>query len=212
MAIDSDNSFQTTEDGFAQVDNDGLVKFYLTSGTGDPAGSPAPQNTWYLREDTQTLYYKFGALDSEWRQMRANDITALGANSLPSDVQTVLDSLLSGDTPSVSQTIVFGDGGNKSANSYLTNQEVPSNIVGVPVGLGNAKLRSFFLDNQNVRTGNVFVQEDGVTVYTAVLSNQSKIVITGLDVSITQGAEISVQTGVSLKNCKVVLNINGDSA
>lgn len=219
MAINLDNSFQTTEDGFSQIDNDGLAKFYLTSGTGDPSGSPAPQNTWYLREDTQTLYYKFGALNTDWRQLRANDITALDADFLPSNIQSVLDSLLSGDTPSVSQTLIFGGGGNTSQNSWLTNQGVPSNTVGVPVGLTNPKIRSIFLGNENIKTGNVRVRQrfpagtgSFTNVYTLALSNQSFANVTGLDVSVTSGAEIGIFTEVSLKNVKVVVNINGDSA
>ena len=39
-----------------QLDDDGNVLYYLTTGSGDPAGSSAPQNTWYFRSDTHTLY------------------------------------------------------------------------------------------------------------------------------------------------------------
>ena len=50
------------------------------------------------------------------------------------------------------------------------------------------------------------------TIYTLTLTNQSYKNQTGLDVSVTQNAEIAVFTEESLKNVKVVVNINGDSA
>jgi hypothetical protein len=75
MAIDITEASKVDERGIALTDNDDNVILYLTSGTGDPTGSSAPSNTWYFRQDTQTLWYKFGATDADWRQVRAQDIT-----------------------------------------------------------------------------------------------------------------------------------------
>lgn len=153
-------------------------------------------------------------------QLHASNVSATPFGSLISDnVEGQLQEAGSGGGSGVSQTCVYGSGGNTSQNSYLPNESVPSNVVGVPIGITNAKIKNFFLGNENVRTGNVLVQERfpaGIgawtTIYTASLNNESFKSITGLDVAITANAELAIFTEVSLKNCKIVLNINGDSA
>jgi len=92
VAINIQNAFDTEEDGFAVTDQDGNTELYVTSGTGDPSGSSAPINTWYLRQDSQLLYYKFGSGNSDWRQIRAGDITFdPSSNSLTAtDLQAAL--------------------------------------------------------------------------------------------------------------------------
>ena len=214
MAINIDKAYEISEDGFAFSDDNGAVLFYIATGSGDPTGSSAPINTWYFRQDTRIMYYKYGSGNNEWRQLCADDIMATDNTQDPavlSTVQGILDNFGAGNTPAVSQTLIFGDGGNKSSNSYLTNQEVPSNVIGVPVGLANATIRSVFLNNQNTRTGDVEIYANGSLIYTLTLSSESSKTVTGLSVPVTQNAEISVRTRVSLKNPKVVININGDS-
>lgn len=217
MAIDVNKALEIPNYGVAASDDDGNVQFYFCSGTGAPTGA-APVNSWYFRIDTLTLYYKYGLLDTDWRQLRAADITAMDAQMNPQTVQYMIDQIAGGGGSGVSQTAIFGDGGNTSKNSYLPNQGVQSNIVGVPVGITNAKIRNFFLGNDKSRTGSVYVRQrypagsgSWTNIYTANLSNDDFLSIQGLDVSITTGAEIAVFTTVSLKNVKVVLNINGDS-
>ena len=220
MSISVETAHEVIGDGIVFTDpNTKQRVLYLTQGSASPMGSPAPINTWYFRTGANhTLWYKYGSGDNDWRQVHASEITAFDTSLLPNDngynstVQAILTKLLAGDTPAVSQTMIFGDGGNSTSGSYLPNQGVPSNVVGVPVGLSEAALRSFFLDNENTRTGNVFVEADGVVVYTAALNNQSKIIVTGLNIPIATNSEVSVRLGVSLKNAKVVLNINGDAA
>jgi hypothetical protein len=75
MAVNSDLSFDIGKNGLGIRDDDDNIIGYITTLSGDPTGSPAPQNTWVLRSDTQTLYYKFGVGDNDWRQIRAEDIT-----------------------------------------------------------------------------------------------------------------------------------------
>jgi len=218
MAINIDKAHEFDEDGFAISDDDGNVLFYVTTGSGAPSG-PAPINTWYFRQDTNVIYYKFGALDTDWRQLRAADITAVDQDLQTVDLQFLLDNFAGGGGTGVSQTQIFGDGGNTSQNSYLPNQGVQSNIVGVPVGITNATIRNIFIGNENTRTGNILVQErfpagtgTFTTIYTATLNNQAFNKIGNLNVSVTTDAEIAIFTEISLKNAKVVLNINGDSA
>lgn len=84
MAFNFDKAFEVDEDGYSITDNDGNVLAYLCAGSGDPSGSSAPINTWYFRTDNNLQYYKFGAGDNDWRQLRANDI-AFDVSSLTAD-------------------------------------------------------------------------------------------------------------------------------
>lgn len=83
--INVDKAFEINSPGLLTTDGQGVSKFYLTSSAGDPTGSSAPINTLVLREDNQTLWYKFGSGNNDWRQLRANDIafnvSSLTANS-----------------------------------------------------------------------------------------------------------------------------------
>lgn len=218
MAINVDKAFDIDENGVGLRDDNGNYIFYVTSGSGAPSGS-APVNSWYFRQDTRTIYYKFGALDTDWRQIEANDIIAYDQLMNPQTIQYLLDQVSGGGGSGVSQTAIFGNGGNTSQNSYLPNEGVPSNIVGVPVGLTNPTLRSIYLGNENSKTGDVYIQQrfpaqtgTWTTIYTLNLNNQSYKNEKGLSVILTTDAELAVFTTVSLKNAKIVLNTNGDSA
>lgn len=216
--INVDKAHELDENGVAIADDSGNILFYLTSGSGVPSGS-APINSWYFDKDSQLMYYKYGALNTDWRQLRAADITAVNQLTQTVPLQTFLDTLSGGGGSGVSQTAVFGNGGNTSQNSYLPNSGVPSNIVGVPVNITNAKIRNISIGNENIRTGNVLIQErfppgagTWTTIYTLSLTNQNYAFAGNLDIPITANAELAVFTEISLKNVKVLLNINGDSA
>lgn len=73
MAINIDKAHEFDKNGFSIGDDNGNVLFYMTTGSGAPSG-PAPINTWYFDKDSRLLYYKFGALDTDWRQIRSADI------------------------------------------------------------------------------------------------------------------------------------------
>lgn len=75
MAIDVDKSFEVSENGYSLRDFSGNIVGYMTFGSGDPTGSSAPSGSWYFRTDNLTIWYKFGAGNNEWRQIRAEDIT-----------------------------------------------------------------------------------------------------------------------------------------
>ena len=96
MSINLDDAFEIDEEGMALVDNDGNAIGYFTSIAGDPTGSSAPLNTWVFRQDTQTIYYKFGAGDNDWRQVRADDIAfddSLAENLAATNLKQAVDSL-----------------------------------------------------------------------------------------------------------------------
>ena len=75
MAVDVEEAFGIRDNGIALKDADDNTVGYFTAFNGDPTGIAAPQNTWVFRQDTQTLYYKFGAANGDWRQVRAADLT-----------------------------------------------------------------------------------------------------------------------------------------
>ena len=75
MAINIDKAFEVDQDGISVTDTNGTALLYFASGVGDPTGSAAPINTWYVRNDNNLLYYKFGVGNNDWRQIRSNDLT-----------------------------------------------------------------------------------------------------------------------------------------
>ena len=97
MSINQPRAFENL-DGYSVIDNDGNVKGYITMVTGDPTGSSAPINTFVFRQDTLTVWYKFGAGDNDWRQIRAEDSTfdPTGLLNIPptdTTVQAALETL-----------------------------------------------------------------------------------------------------------------------
>lgn len=95
MAINSDRAFDVLEDGIVFRDNDGNAEFYISTGTGDPTGSPAPENSWYFDKTNKLIYYKHGPGNNDWRQLRADDIafdnTIAQFNNSPDTVQKALE-------------------------------------------------------------------------------------------------------------------------
>ena len=74
MSINPDRASDFDEAGLGIRDSDGNQLFYFTTLSGDPSGFAAPINSWIFRSDNLTIWYKFGAGDNDWRQIRANDI------------------------------------------------------------------------------------------------------------------------------------------
>lgn len=100
MAINADEAFGIETFGIAMRDEDGNIKCYLATGSGAPSG-PAPINTFYFNQSTQTIHYKYGALDTDWRQIRANDITSIAAAGTPpgANVEARLNAIAALYTP-----------------------------------------------------------------------------------------------------------------
>lgn len=82
--IDVSKAFEVNEEGFAVTNSDGDTLFYIATGTGAPTGNAAPVNTFYFDQSTQLIYYKFGAGNNDWRQLRAQDV-AFNVSSLLSN-------------------------------------------------------------------------------------------------------------------------------
>jgi len=62
--------------------------------------------------------------------------------------QTVGDGIANSASPG----FIFGRGGNAAANSWLINNEVPSNITGIPFGLSNGKILQIWAASQDIDT------------------------------------------------------------
>ena len=71
MSINSEDAFDIREEGLVIVDNNDEPTLYITSGTGDPTGTPAPVNTWVFDKDTQKIYRKIGAGNNDWEEFIA---------------------------------------------------------------------------------------------------------------------------------------------
>lgn len=211
------DSFEA-DNGFLVVDGP-----FITGGPSSPVGSvSAIAGDLYIQNtgSKPIIWQCTGATVNDWKQLQANDLPANDQFGSPDGtIQDQLDNVAGGGGTGVAQTLIYGNGGNTAQNNYLQNNGVPSNVVGVPVGLSNATIRSVFLGNENIRTGNVLIQQrfpagtgTWTTIHTFTLSNESYKNQTGLTVPVTQNAEIACFTEVSLKNVKVVVNVNGDSA
>lgn len=193
---------------------------FFTGGTASPVGLDLPTQTIYVRPTANgpEIWRKFGAGTSDWRQLSAQDIPAINTLMQQSNTQTVLDNLGAGGGSGVSMTAQFGTGGQTSQNSYLPSASVPSNIVGFPIGLSSPVLRSVYLGNELVKTGDIYIQQrypaltgTWTTIYTLSLSNEQYKAAKGLNVALQEDAELAVFTTIALKSVKVVCNIKGNT-
>lgn len=65
MPFDSNKAFDMFNGIVLGEDGAGLF-----GGRGSPSGQAAPQGSYYIDADTGLMWYKHGALDTEWRQVR----------------------------------------------------------------------------------------------------------------------------------------------
>lgn len=70
MAIDAEEAFGIEPFGLVLKDENSDTVGYFTVAVGDPTGTPAPINTWVFAQDTQVIWYKFGAGDNDWKAIR----------------------------------------------------------------------------------------------------------------------------------------------
>lgn len=88
--IGVEDAFETENKGFVITDpSTGSRLFYFTTFDGNPTGQSAPVNTWVFSRTTQLIYYKFGAGNNDWRQIRAQDI-AFDVSSLTANSQDLV--------------------------------------------------------------------------------------------------------------------------
>jgi len=226
LSINSEKAFDVDQDGVAVRDANGLILFYLTTGTGDPTGSPAPQNTWYFRQDTRIIYYKFGVGNDDWRQLRAEDIYATDPSLNPTTVAAELTRIGSGGGTGTTTTVSFGSSGAIGSGAFVQYNGIPSNTTGFPISGTNPTIRSVRTRHSNARDYRINVYEtDGITpnlLYTSPNisdppnTNLRGFDITGLNIALTPGQELEVELiknggGQNPSNVIVIIDYNSDT-
>lgn len=77
MSINSEEAFGVEEFGIKFEDNDGNIVFYLTGGTGSPAGQQAPVPTIYV-SNVGEIWKKIGPTATEWVLLKTIDFNLDG--------------------------------------------------------------------------------------------------------------------------------------
>lgn len=220
MTIDSDKSFDVGSAGIGIKDQDGQFKLYLTSGSGLPTGSPAPVNTLYIDEDTQLIYWKFGAGNNDWRQIRAQDIffDNTGNGFASDNLQSVVEEIGNSASPGFG----FGRSGNLSQNTWLRRVgNIPSNRTGVTLNIISPVVTKVAVSNRETETFDVEVYEhEGDSDNLTLLGTVSIVNDTGgqFDVNFpaTQGRQLAVRLGSTstgnVRDLGVDLIVTGNSS
>lgn len=111
---------------------------------------------------------------------------------------------------------IFGRSGNSSSGSYLSNESVPSNLTGIPIGVANGRITGVMIRNEIANTFTIEIEEhDGVTftsLGTFALTSVRGQDFFGINIPLTPAKEISCKViSGSCKNVKVVLLVKGDA-
>ena len=131
-------------------------------------------------------------------------------------LQTVLEEICASLQATSTPGFSFGRGGNAAANSWYINNEVPSNLVGIPIGTSNSEITEIWCGSENTDTYDVEIYEhEGDEVNLTLLTTVSIVAnrtqnFTGLTVSVTTGRQIAVKiVNGNAKNPKVFVIIKG---
>jgi hypothetical protein len=109
---------------------------------------------------------------------------------------------------------LMGRSGNTPSGTWLQNETVPTNIVGIPVFIDDGYIARIAIFNENVSTFTVEVYEhDGTTftlLHSTTLTAQKSRIEQDLNIPITYGKALAayVSSG-SAKNIKVALSLRG---
>ena len=114
---------------------------------------------------------------------------------------------------------IFGRGGNSSNNTWLLNNDVPSNITGIPYGLSGGNLLQVWVASENVDTYSIEIyrhlgDEVALTLLTTVSVVSTRQAFFGIpdfgSVPILSNVQIATRlVGGSAKNIKVSVFIGG---
>jgi hypothetical protein len=219
MAINVDNAFDIGEDGITVSDGDGNVLYYLTTGSGLPNGNPAPVNTFYIDDQTQLIYYKFGPNDADWRQIRAEDIAFDNSSNgfTSNNLQGAIAELGNSSSPGFG----FGRSGSLSQNTWLRRiGDIPSNRTGVTINVVNPVVTRVAVSNRNNETFDVEIYEhDGDSDNLTLLGTVNVVNDTGGQFNVnfpaTEGRQLAVRLGStstgSVRDLGVDLIVKGNS-
>ena len=136
-------------------------------------------------------------------------ISQIGAT----DLKSAIDKLSQGAGGGASPGLNYGRSGNTPSGQYLSNMSVPSNVVGIPVGMINPRIKKIAVRNQNINTFDISVEEHDGTTFTTIVT-KSITAARGndfiVDLPITTGKELAVKVSSgSAKNPKVQLILKG---
>jgi hypothetical protein len=133
------------------------------------------------------------------------------------DTQGAIDELSDKVNTVATPGFSFGRSGNASSNSWLLNNEVPSNLVGVPIGISNASITEIWVGSEDVDTFDIKVYEhEGDEINLTLLTTVSIVTsrtdtFTSLSIPVTTGRQIATRiANGSAKNPKCFVLIKGD--
>lgn len=110
----------------------------------------------------------------------------------------------------------FGKNGQANSGTYLENEAVPSNLVGIPIGVTNGRISGVMFRCQDPTTVTIEIEEHDGNTFTSlgtfsITASRSQDFF-GLNIVLTATKELAVklQSGSS-KSPKVVLLVKGDA-
>ena len=134
------------------------------------------------------------------------------------ETQSAIEEINNKITVAASPSFNYGRGGNSPAGSWLINHEVPSNIVGIPIGINNPVLIEIWAGNENVNTFSLGIYEhEGDEINLTLITTVNIIaartqLFSGLSLPITKGRQIAVKLATgSAKNVKAFILIKGNT-
>jgi hypothetical protein len=116
-----------------------------------------------------------------------------------------------------SPPFILGRSGSSPANTWLLNESVPTNVVGIPIFLDGGVLTRVSVNNELTTTYSVEIYEhDGTTftlLHTISVTSAKSATSTDLAVNVTFGKQLAAKVSSGTpKNVKVALSLRGTSS
>lgn len=182
---------------------------------GDATAYPELSHTFIFINDSNTTISIQNNSNTEINQLLPNDrvlIILTDQNTADGVWKFSFYTLQSFAAPPFS----MGRKGNTSSNTWLEDQGISTNVVGIPIFLDNGKIARVAVDNEDSTTYSVGIYEhDKVTydlLYTITVSGSTDQVDDDLDVTLTKGKQLAgrLLTG-SAKNIKLIISLRGNA-
>ena len=131
------------------------------------------------------------------------------------DVQAAIEEVKNTVETTALPGFSYGRSGNTTANTWLLNNQVPSNIVGVPVGTTNPVITEIWAGSENLDTYDIEVHEhDGDEINLSLLTTVSVVAqrtaTFNISVNTTKNKQLAVKlVNGSAKNVKTFILVKG---
>jgi hypothetical protein len=141
-----------------------------------------------------------------------NSTSDLISENVQDAIEEINDKIFESSSPG----FAFGRNGNISSNTWMQQNDVPSNRTGIPVYLDDPVLDAVSIANENASTFSVEIYEHDGSTFTllhtvAVAAARTERDI-GINVPVTVGKELAVKVvSGSAKNLVVILQLKGAS-